>query len=261
MKRVHFTEKYLLNPQHPITVDLIGAGGTGSQVLTCLARLDTTLRALDHPGLFITLYDPDEVSAANIGRQLFCESEFGLNKSQCLITRVNRFFGNDWVAVPRTFPINEENEGTQVEANIIITCTDNVQSRLDISGVLKRMCSTKYKDNTTPFYWLDFGNSHTTGQVVLGTINTIQQPKSKKYETISNLKVITEHSDLSQINEEDTGPSCSMAEAITKQDLFINSVLAHIGCNLLWKLFRNAMIDYCGLYLNLDTMKMNPIGL
>lgn len=47
MKRVHYTDNYLINPQHPVTVNLIGAGGTGSQVLTCLARLDVTLRALD----------------------------------------------------------------------------------------------------------------------------------------------------------------------------------------------------------------------
>lgn len=42
MKRVHYTDNYLINPQHPVTVNLIGAGGTGSQVLTCLARLDVT---------------------------------------------------------------------------------------------------------------------------------------------------------------------------------------------------------------------------
>ena len=41
MKRVHYIDNYLINPQHPVTVNLIGAGGTGSQVLTCLARLDT----------------------------------------------------------------------------------------------------------------------------------------------------------------------------------------------------------------------------
>ena len=55
MKRVHYIDNYLINPQHPVTVNLIGAGGTGSQVLTCLARLDTALRGLGHPGLFITL--------------------------------------------------------------------------------------------------------------------------------------------------------------------------------------------------------------
>lgn len=35
MKRVHYTDSYLMSPQHPVTVNLIGAGGTGSQVLTC----------------------------------------------------------------------------------------------------------------------------------------------------------------------------------------------------------------------------------
>ena len=69
MKRVHYTDSYLMSPQHPVTVNLIGAGGTGSQVLTCLARLDTALRGLGHPGLFVTLYDPDTVTEANIRRQ------------------------------------------------------------------------------------------------------------------------------------------------------------------------------------------------
>ena len=98
MKRVHYTDSYLINPQHPVTVNLIGAGGTGSQVLTCLARLDITLRGLGHPGLFVTLYDPDIVTESNIGRQLFSISDVGLNKAQCLITRINNFFGNDWKA-------------------------------------------------------------------------------------------------------------------------------------------------------------------
>ena len=31
--KVHFTDNALINPTNPITVNLIGAGGTGSQVL------------------------------------------------------------------------------------------------------------------------------------------------------------------------------------------------------------------------------------
>jgi molybdopterin/thiamine biosynthesis adenylyltransferase len=75
MRAVHFTDSYLLNPQHEITVALIGAGGTGSQVLTCLGRMNTALKALSHPGLFITMYDPDMVTPANMGRQLFTEQD------------------------------------------------------------------------------------------------------------------------------------------------------------------------------------------
>ncbi len=104
MKRVHYIDNYLINPQHPVTVNLIGAGGTGSQVLTCLARLDTALRRLGHPGLFITLYDSDIVTEANIGQQFFSPSDISLNKAQSLVTRMNNFFGNDWKAVSDIYP-------------------------------------------------------------------------------------------------------------------------------------------------------------
>ncbi len=48
MKKIHFTDRYLLNPRHPVTVFVIGAGGTGSQVITNLARMSMALQALGH---------------------------------------------------------------------------------------------------------------------------------------------------------------------------------------------------------------------
>lgn len=261
MKRVHYTDNYLINPQHPITVNLIGAGGTGSQVLTCLARLDVTLRALNHPGLFVTLYDPDEVTEANIGRQLLSYSDFGLNKAVCLVSRINNFFGNDWKAVPELFPSSTKKAKEENKANITITCTDNVKSRLDMWKFLKVARDIgSYTDYKTPLYWMDFGNAQTTGQVILGTVQRkIPQPKSKQYKTVESLKVITEYVKYSAVKVEESGPSCSLAEALQKQDLFINSTLAQLGCNILWKMFRQGMIEYQGLYMNLDTMKVNPI--
>ena len=84
MKRIHFTDNYLLSPQHPVTVFVIGAGGTGSQVVTNLARMNKALQSLGHVGLHVTVFDPDTVTEANIGRQLFSESEIGLNKAMAL---------------------------------------------------------------------------------------------------------------------------------------------------------------------------------
>ena len=260
MKRVHYIDNYLIDPQHPVTVNLIGAGGTGSQVLTCLARLDVTLRALGHPGLFVTLYDPDIVSGTNIGRQLFSDSDIGLNKAKCLITRVNNFFGNDWKAVSGIFPTILKNVRRDDMANITITCTDNIKSRLDLWNVLKAVPAPAYRDYTTPLYWMDFGNTQTTGQVVVGTIpKRIKQPASALYETVSSLKVITRLVKYARVKEEDSGPSCSLAEALEKQDLFINSTLAQLGCNILWKMLRNGMLEHHGLFLNLETMKVNPL--
>lgn len=260
MKRVHYIHEYVLNPQHPVTVNLIGAGGTGSQVLTCLSRLDVTLRGLGHPGLFVTVYDPDIVTEANIGRQLFGYSDMGLNKAQCLVTRINNFFGNDWKAEPRLFPTVLKETRNNDLANITVTCTDNARSRIDLWNVLKSVPDSQYVDYYTPLYWLDFGNTQTTGQVVLGTVpRKIRQPESQIHETVSSLKVVTRLVRYSKVKDDDSGPSCSLAEALEKQDLFINSTLAQLGCNLLWKMFRHGMLEHHGLYLNLATLKVNPI--
>lgn len=167
MKRVHYTDSYLINPQHPVTVNLIGAGGTGSQVLTCLARLDITLRGLGHPGLFVTLYDPDIVTESNIGRQLFSISDVGLNKAQCLITRINNFFGNDWKAFPDIYPVILKDTRRDNLANITITCTDNIKSRLNLWNILKAVPISEYRSYDTPLYWMDFGNTQASGQVVM----------------------------------------------------------------------------------------------
>ena len=89
---VHFTDNYLLNPTNPISVNLIGGGGTGSKVLTALMEINESLIALGHAGLQVRLWDDDVITSANLGRQRFAESETGLYKTVNLINRVNRFF-------------------------------------------------------------------------------------------------------------------------------------------------------------------------
>jgi len=250
MTTAHFTDQYLLNPQHEITVALIGAGGTGSQVLTCLGRMDTSLKALGHPGLYVTMYDPDMVTQANMGRQLFTEKDAGLNKASCLITRINRFFGTDWDSVSAVFNGNP--------ANIVITCTDNIASRLYVHQEFQKMPESNDHPYQKFMYWLDFGNTRTVGQAILGSVE-IQQPVSEKFITVSRLPTVCELFDYANLDENDSEPSCSLAAALQKQDLFINSTLAQLGCALLWKMFRECIIEYHGVFLNLDTMKTNPL--
>ena len=250
-QKMHFTDAYLLNPTHPVTVNLAGCGGTGSQVLSALSRISHTLTQLGHPGLHITTFDPDHVTEANLGRQLFSTSDVGLNKAIVLTSRINRFFSTGWEAVP-DFYKNEP-------ANIIITCTDTVKSRMEIAETLLQ----KQDNNCSPFakrmYWLDFGNTKNSGQVILGTFGEIPQPRSKKYIPVGKLPCVTQCFDLMKIDEKDSGPSCSLAEAIEQQDLFINSTLANIGSKLLWKLFREGMTNQRGAFLNMDTLKLNPV--
>ena len=258
MKKIHFTDRYLLNPRHPVTVFVIGAGGTGSQVITNLARMSMALQALGHPGLHVTVFDPDTVSQANIGRQLFSETELGLNKAVSLVTRINRFFGYAWTAEPQCFPSRNYSENNT--ANIIITCTDNIRSRLTLWKFLKKVRKENSSDHSDPIYWMDFGNAQTTGQVLVGNIRSkISQPASSEYLPMPRMNVITEEVSYSTIREEDSGPSCSLTEALRKQDLFINSTLAHIGCDLLWRMFKEGKTLYRGAYVNLETLKVTAI--
>ena len=250
--KMHFTEACLLNPTHPVTVNLIGCGGTGSQVLTALSRISFSLTALGHPGFHVTVYDPDTVTQANLGRQLFSVSDVGIHKAVILTSRINRFFSIAWQAVPDIY--------RGEPANIIITCVDNVRSRIQVAEKWLAARGIPEKcDYETPLYWLDFGNTQQAGQVVLGTFGEIRQPASEKYSPAGKLPCITERFDLSTVDEKASGPSCSLAEAIRQQDLFINSTLANTGSHLLWKLFREGMTAHAGVFLNMYTMKMNPI--
>ena len=262
--KVHFTDNALINPTNPITVNLIGAGGTGSQVLTALARMNHALTELNHAGLSVRLWDDDVITEANLGRQLFAESELGFYKSVALINRVNRFFGTNWKAETQKFEKDDLGKlQSNMKSEIYISCVDSVKSRFDIAEILNELKIDKGYYRNQCKYWIDFGNSQFTGQVLLSTIGNIKQPNSKKYETVENLPFITEEfGELLKISEEeDNTPSCSLAEALEKQDLFINSTLTQMGSSLLWNLFRNGLTENRGFFLNLKNFTAQPIKL
>jgi PRTRC genetic system ThiF family protein len=249
----HYTDSYLLNPTHQVTVNLIGCGGTGTQVLTGLARLSHALEALGHPGLMVRVFDPDVVTDANVGRQLFSPADVGGCKATISVSRINRYFGYEWQAFQKEFVQCGISEGGL--ANITISCIDTAKGRVKLAKAL-----TKPNRSLEPYmwqmYWMDFGNLQKTGQVVLGTIGDIKQPMSGAKSLPNVLKLLPQ---IKKIKERDQGPSCSLAQALNKQDLFINSTLANFGLNLLWKLFREGRIKHQGCYLNLDSLSVNPI--
>ncbi|HKO80163.1 MAG TPA: PRTRC system ThiF family protein [Chitinophagaceae bacterium] len=260
---VHFTDNYLLRPTNPITINIIGAGGTGSQVLAGMARINHSLITLGHPGLMVQLFDSDKITSANLGRQLFAESELGMNKAVVLINRINRFFGVSWKAIPFQFSIkNVKRLPVGGAANITISCVDTVPARFEIADIIKTSADNYRTGVHAPLYWMDFGNSRDTGQVILSTIGSIKQPTSKKYYAISELPFITnEFNDLlHKSGMQDTSPSCSLAEALSKQDLFINSSLANMGASLLWNLLREGMITNRGFFLNLKDFRSQPLN-
>lgn len=255
---VHYTAPYLIDPAHPVTINVIGCGGTGSQVINSLARMNSALKALGHPGLYIRAIDPDRVTEANMGRQLFSPSDVDSHKCTALIGKVNRFFGTDWEALPMLY----SQKARINKANITISCVDTGAARKEIKeSILNYTAGYQGEPFKKPYYWLDFGNMQDRGQVVLGAMTSIKQPVSDNYRCVELLPTVDVlHPEIFIDNKkDDQGPSCSLAEALGKQDLFINTNLANMGLAIIWKMFRELRISYHGLYLNLDTLSMNPI--
>ena len=256
----HYLAAHFISPTNPITVNLIGAGGNGTQMLTGLARMNQAMNALDHPGLHVTVWDADTVSVANLGRQTFATAELGLAKSSALINRTNRFFGTNWQAQPRLYDADQlQALGMTGSANITISCVDTVSARFQIASILNQL-PTDDSLRDRPYYWLDLGNSRTTGQAILATVGAIKQPTKAKYTAVASLPQITDEwaDELSQVDDS-SEPSCSVAEALTRQDLFINSTLAQMANSLLWGLFRNGMTTSRGFFLNLADFRTQPI--
>ncbi|MDB5142959.1 MAG: system ThiF family protein [Mucilaginibacter sp.] len=258
---VHIVNKEILQPYNPVTVNVIGAGGTGSQVLTALARMNQALTCLNHPGLMARVFDDDTVSRANLARQLFTTAELGLPKAVALMNRINRFFGTNWKAIPERYDKLYCGEGEHTWATITIGCVDTVLARIEITHILKMLNKSMANNRSQPLYYMDFGNSRDTGQVILSTIGKIKQPESKQYRTIEYLPMVTdEFGELLTASETtDNTPSCSLAEALTKQDLFINSALANVGASLLWQVFREGLLFNRGFFLNLKDFRTQPL--
>lgn len=247
-QRLHFLPSYLMEDLNEISVVVVGAGGTGSYVLSGLAKINVALKNLDRKGLDVVVFDRDKVSESNIGRQLFSPHDVGLNKATILTERINRFYGTSWKAFPNKYPQKKFNP-----ANIIISCVDNVKTRFEIISMFRN--NNFYDQTEKPYYFLDFGNKRTQGQVVLGTFNEIVQPETS-WITKGYLPTIIDHyPDL----QDDDMPSCSTDTNLSEQDLFINHTISSFGLSLLWKLLRDFFISEQGVYINLETFNTLPI--
>ncbi len=258
--------------QHQVKVALVGAGGTGSQMLTGLARLDSAMRAMEHPGgLSVTVYDPDVVTRSNVGRQLFSPADIGQAKATVLVHRINCWYGLDWHAVTARFAFpalyGMTDAGTVYQTveipQIVISCVDTASSRREIYKIVGRI-------NTPVYYWLDCGNRQRDGQVVLGEFNAwvsgTPYARAKKDHQKRPPKpvrlphVVDLYTDLlDESIAEDAAPSCSVAESLERQDLFINDHISRWALHLLWTLFRTGEIAHHGYVINLADGIVNPI--
>lgn len=236
----HMTER-------PWRVVVVGAGGTGSAVLPALARLHHAMIELGHPGgIECTVYDDDTVSPTNVGRQGFYPNDVGSYKASLIVNRLNMLMGTNWRAV--TARLNGRT--ALFNLDLIIGCVDTRAAR-------KAILETVLESNA---YYLDCGNDTDRGQVILGQM----MPKGQRKKSPNRLphvgELFPDLVDPSKDADDDT-PSCSMADALRKQSLVINSAVAVQAFNLLWTLYRTGSLKYSGVFVNLATGRTNPIGI
>ncbi|HEY1042379.1 MAG TPA: PRTRC system ThiF family protein [Telluria sp.] len=238
---MHLTPARLLDRQ--VHIALIGCGGNGSQMLTGLARLNHAIRALGHPGLHVHVYDPDTVSEANMGRQLFGAFDVGQSKAHVLVNRINAFFGTAWQAHFNRY------EGTDHRTeDILVVCVDSARARHAIAARAKRSSAQ---------YLMDLGNRASDGQVVFGELDQPDQRPASSTPLPHPYAMFPELVDHTA--PEDDTPSCGLAQALERQELFINQAVVTPALSLLWELFRHGRLTWHGAFVNLRTGSMRPI--
>lgn len=246
-RQTYYAPEWLFRDR--VRIAVIGAGGTGGEVVDNLCRLHATLVALEHPGLHVTLVDGDEVSASNVGRQRFSPMDVGTNKAVSLINRVNLFYGLDWEGAPLDWTPDMN------LPKLTITATDSAALRHQVAACGQQETTRNpyglYRHNDD--LWLDFGNGQYDGQAILGHLNDLNDE-----DVVRLPHVIDLYPDMA--DDPNDGPSCSVEEAIRQQGFGVNGTLVHNAfASLVWPLFRHGKIKRHGLFMDAQAGSVNPL--
>lgn len=186
--------------QRRIRILLLGAGGTGGEVLYALARMH--------------------------------------------MQRLNLFFSLDWRAVHSDWTPGCTEPRLQ-HIDLLISCVDRARTRVALAHAGAAF--------DPPLLWLDFGNGQFTGQCVLGHLG-----KGADDDRLHLPNVFDLYPELSDLDDSDA-PSCSAAESVRSQDLFVNAVLAESGVSLLWKLLRHGSTNTHGVLIDVREPSVEPL--
>lgn len=172
-----------LAKNRPVTIVIIGAGGTGGYVIPHLYRIAFTS---EHPCRII-IADGDIVERKNLIRQNFAECDIGENKAEVMAERYSEVFGIETEYIPDFIESEEQlcelldvkgrwNEPKPI--GILIGAVDNNRSRV--------MCHNVFQTLDDMIY-IDAGNGEYTGQVVCGVKQSgtvMSKPAARVYPEI-----------------------------------------------------------------------------
>ncbi len=183
------------------------------------------------------------MSETNCVRQPFCRTEIGLPKATVLVHRINSFWGLNWQGMQAE--IQQVAKGSEVD--VMVGCVDTRKARRAIDAWVRK---------SRVLYWLDLGNSASTGQFVLGQPNNaVNRKKKNRLPTVAEMYPEI----LALDDKNDKQPACSTAEALTRQEPFINQNLAFQALAMLTQLLRRGSLSFHGGFCNLATGQLVPL--
>lgn len=223
-----------------INIVVIGAGGTGGYLMSFLAQANYSLNKISNGDRYfsITLFDGDDVSETNIGRQNFYPCDIGSNKAQVVTHRLNCAFGTRWQYSACDFDLSvKEHATTLCNADVLFTCVDTAKFRYELGQEME--------NEELELIWIDGGCANSEGQVICGNTYSMQE------DFIPSIFHLYGEGMLSEV--EDNTPSCSHTESLRKQDYGINHLTALYMQNMLWQLLRHGKLAHQALYYSLTT--------
>jgi PRTRC genetic system ThiF family protein len=230
----HTVDPQLL--ERPIRIVVVGCGGNGSAIVSGLPYLHQALLAFGE--LAVTLIDPDSVGETNCVRQPICRTEIGFPKAIVHVHRINLFWGLNWQGMQAQI----QQIAKSADVDLVIGCVDTRKARRAIE---------KWALHSRVLYWLDLGNNSSSGQFILGQANNSANKRKGK----CRLPTVTElFPEIAAPGvKDDDQPSCSAAEALTRQEPFIKQNLAYQALAMLTQLLHHGALSYRGGFCNLAT--------
>lgn len=219
------------------TINVYGCGGTGSYVLSNLARINCVLRLLGRPGFHVTAFDNDIVSEFNIGRSMFSPVDIGKRKSSVLINRINRFYGFNF----------DVGENDRFDCNIAICCVDTIKARKVLfKNFFDETYTMDYREN---LILIDCGNSNYQSHC--------------SYQIRNNptvLDLFKHRNNNVDVKDDDTAPSCSMEESLIRQSMNINMSVGIMVSKFIENTF-DMGVKYNFMEFDIETFTTNKFNL
>jgi PRTRC genetic system ThiF family protein len=233
---------------------IVGCGGTGSLVAEGLCRL------LINSDLTLMLVDFDRVEPHNLLRQNFFAGEMGKFKSQALAERLSRQYGRKigYSVMPYEHDMFDVPMGAgmyhKTMSLIIIGCVDTAEARRSIADSMNKNFNN---------WWLDAGNGHHSGQVLLG--NTGQPDGLKESFDIASHAVTKLPLPSLQLPALLIPPvevirprDCAEAIEDDEQSPTINQAIAMLVVDFVYRLL-NGTLTNMGAYIDLDAGTLQTV--